>query len=80
MTDDKVVSIKVFAGAKKEKAEWEGSEKARLFVREPAQHNLANTRVRELVAKHFGVPIGAVSLLTGHRSPNKKIRVTIKVR
>ncbi len=74
-TTEHIVAVTVFAGAKKENEEWESEAKARLFVREPAQHNLANTRVRELVAAHFGVPLASVQILTGHRSPKKKVQV-----
>ena len=48
------VKVMVTPSAKKEKVEEKNGE---LFisVKEPAQRNLANKRVRELVASHFGV-------------------------
>lgn len=70
--------IKVFVtpGAKKEKIEKKGDALA-MSVREPATQNFANTRVRELVAMRFKVPVGKVRILTGHRSRVKMISVTI---
>ncbi|MFA6519513.1 MAG: DUF167 domain-containing protein [Candidatus Paceibacterota bacterium] len=69
--------IKVFVtpGAKKEKIEEKG-DTLRISVREPATQNLANTRVRELVAERFKAPLGKVRILTGHRSRAKMISVT----
>ena len=69
--------IKVFVtpGAKKEKVEEKG-ETLTVAVREPATGNRANTRVREILAEKFGVPLGKVRILTGHRSRAKMVSVT----
>ena len=45
------------------------------YVREPAQKNLANTRVRELVADYFGVALSSVAITKGHRSRNKLLEI-----
>ena len=68
--------IKVFVtpGAKREKIEEKG-ETLLISVKEPATQNLANTRVRELVAMRVGKPLGKVRILTGHRSRSKMISV-----
>ncbi|HET9641723.1 MAG TPA: DUF167 domain-containing protein [Candidatus Paceibacterota bacterium] len=70
--------VKVFVtpGAKKETVEQKGETLA-ISVREPAERNLANVRVRELVAAHLGVPLAKVRILTGHRSRGKMISVNI---
>ncbi|OGZ14153.1 MAG: hypothetical protein A3J08_03730 [Candidatus Lloydbacteria bacterium RIFCSPLOWO2_02_FULL_51_11] len=76
------LKVIVNSGAKKEKIEegpasTKGSGGAKkkgelkISVREPAQRNLANTRVRELLAARFKVPLSAVRILAGHRSPRK---------
>ena len=46
-----------------------------ISVKEPAQRNLANTRVREIVAARFKVPFSAVRILSGHRSPHKLLSI-----
>lgn len=68
--------IKVFVspGAKKEKIDEKGDALI-IAVREPAAQNLANTRVRELIALRFKVPLGKVRILTGHRSRAKMISI-----
>jgi hypothetical protein len=71
--------IKVFVtpGAKKERVEEKG-EMLAIAVREPAEQNRANDRVRAIIAERMGVPVGKVRILTGHRSRSKMISVTIK--
>lgn len=71
--------IKVFVtpGARKETVEEKG-ETLLISVREPAERNLANTRVRELVALRFKKPVSSVRILTGHRSRVKIVSVSIK--
>ncbi len=68
--------IKVFVtpGAKKEKVEEKG-EMLVISVREPAEQNRANQRVRELIAAREGVPLGKVRILTGHRARAKMISI-----
>ena len=68
--------IKVFVtpGAKREKVE-EKDDALVITVREPASNNLANTRVREIVAARVGKPLGKVRILTGHRSRAKMISI-----
>jgi len=77
---EKILTVKVFAGAKKEKVEHpdkgEGCD-IRMFVKEPAQKNMANMRVRAIIADMHQVPIGNVQLLTGHHSPKKRLRIIL---
>jgi uncharacterized protein YggU (UPF0235/DUF167 family) len=42
-----------------------------ISVKEPAQRNLANERIRELLAEELGVSKGKIKLISGHRSPRK---------
>ena len=76
--------IKVFVtpGAKKEKVgvshPAKGGEKNDalvISVREPASNNMANTRVREIIAMRVGKPVGKVRILTGHRSRVKMVSI-----
>jgi uncharacterized protein YggU (UPF0235/DUF167 family) len=71
--------LKIFVtpGAKREKVEEKG-ETLLISVREPATGNRANTRVREIIARQQGVPLGNVRILTGHRSRAKMVSVSIK--
>ena len=68
--------IKVFVtpGARRESVEEKGEVLA-ISVREPAQGNRANERVRALVASRLHVPLEKVRILTGHRSRGKMLSV-----
>ena len=68
--------LKVFVtpSARREAVE-EVKDMLHISVKEPAQGNHANTRVRELVAGRYGVPLGKVQILTGHHSRGKMLVV-----
>ncbi len=63
--------VRVTPGAKRESVIETDGKSFSISVREPAERNLANGRVRELLAEHFGVAVGKVRLIAGHRSPQK---------
>ncbi len=65
------VRVRVKAGARKELFSAVNETTFIIAVREPAERNAANTRVRMLLASYFEVSPRNVSLLTGHHSPHK---------
>jgi len=69
------IKVRVIAGAKKEHVVRESDEAFTLHVKEPAERNLANKRVIEIIAGEFGVPTGNVRMVTGHHSPGKILSV-----
>ena len=69
------IKAKVIAGAKKETFEAHGSDSFKISVKEPAERNMANRRVLELVARHFKVSVGEVRLVNGHHSPSKILSI-----
>ncbi len=71
------ISAKVEAGAKREKVEVDKGGRLTISVKEPAEQNLANKRVLELVAKHAGVPKNKVRLVSGAKNPSKKFEVLV---
>lgn len=71
------VKIHVHAGAKKEIFIDRGEGRYDIAVREKAEQNQANARVRELIAKQFGVPVGKVRIHSGHHAPGKILLVDI---
>lgn len=72
--DGEIVKVRVTADAKRELVERH-ARGLRIAVREPAEGNRANARVRELVARERGVPLARVSLVAGHHSPSKTFLV-----
>jgi uncharacterized protein YggU (UPF0235/DUF167 family) len=70
------VRVRVTPGSKKES--FKPDEERNVFlasVREPAARNEANDRVRELVARFFGVPLKSARMLSGHRSLQKMFSI-----
>ncbi len=72
----KTVYVKVFPDARKEKVVQLADDTFEIYVREPAQGNRANMRIRECVARAFGVTIEHVRMQTGQRSRKKVFIVT----
>lgn len=71
------IKVTVTPGARKERMEQVGDAAYMLAVKEPAAHNHANTRVRELIAAHFNITVSQVRILTGHRSRSKMISIDL---
>lgn len=67
--------VHVNAGAKKETLVVKKENEFLISVREPAERNLANRRVCELVAIKIGVPTKAVRIISGHHSATKLLSV-----
>ncbi|KND52066.1 MAG: hypothetical protein ABA06_02260 [Parcubacteria bacterium C7867-001] len=65
------VRVRVIPDAKRESLIETEDRTLTVAVKQPAERNLANTRVRELLAEHFSLPLGKVRLTSGHRSPRK---------
>ena len=71
------IMVKVAAGARREKMAEVSTGRFEISVREEAERNMANKRVIELLAAHFGVEKKHVRLEKGHRSPTKTIEVSL---
>lgn len=65
------IRVRAVAGAKKEVVTKTASDRYDICVRQQAERNMANVRIRELLAKEFHVAEGAVRLISGHHSPHK---------
>ena len=71
------IHVKVTASAKKESFVQKSEDHFEISVKEKAERNMANTRVLELIASHFEVPIGKVRIINGHHHPSKLIIVEV---
>lgn len=67
------IKVKVKAGAKKEKFTVRAPDIFDIEVKEEAHNNMANARVRTLVAKHLEVSLSLIRIVSGHHSPSKII-------
>lgn len=69
------IHVKVAAQSKKESFKQKSKDHFEVSVKEKAEHNMANTRVLELMAEHFKVPKSKVRITNGHRHPSKLLVV-----
>ena len=69
------IKIKVTPEAKNEKLEQKSDELFEISVKEKAKQNMANKRIQELIAEHFGIMKRDVRIISGHRSPSKIISI-----
>lgn len=69
------IRIRVVAGAKKELLETTGEDSFLVSVKQPAEQNLANRRVLELVAGHFNVEAKQIRIISGHHSSGKILSI-----
>ncbi len=65
------VRVEVRPGARKESILQTDDKTYTIAVKEPAERNMANMRVREVLAQHLSVAIGKVKMVSGHRSVRK---------
>lgn len=65
------IKVKVIAGARREQVEKIKDDEYRISVCEKAERNLANTRVRELIAREYTLPVARVRIISGHQSLSK---------
>jgi uncharacterized protein YggU (UPF0235/DUF167 family) len=66
-----LIKVKVFPNSKKEEVMMIGADKFEVKVRQKPERGLANQRVRQLLATHFGIMENSVRLISGFTRPNK---------
>jgi len=69
------IKVRVTAGAKKELFEEKGKDHFAVQVKEKAERNMANTRVRELVAEHYNISPKQVRIISGHTTQSKILSI-----
>ncbi len=69
------VRVHVVPGAKKERVVCTSKTEFQISVKEPAERNMANTRVLLLLAQELGVSTKQLRILTGHHSSSKIVSV-----
>ncbi|MBI5138758.1 MAG: DUF167 domain-containing protein [Candidatus Vogelbacteria bacterium] len=69
------IKVHVIPKSKKEALEKKREDSFIVRVREPAERNLANERVCELIAREFKVQRSKVRIINGHVSPSKLLSI-----
>ena len=72
------VKVRVTPSGKKERVAQKGKTEFEMIVKEPAQQNLANRRVQQLLAEAFNTSPRSVHLISGHRSGTKLFNVELQ--
>ncbi len=71
------IRIHVIPSAKRELLTFRGPTEFDISVKEPAERNLANKRVVQIIGAHFKLPSSKVRIITGHRSRTKVLDVDV---
>lgn len=71
------IHAKVKVKAKREELKELKKDHFEISVKEPAERNLANGRVLELLSAHFGLPKGKIRIINGHQSSSKLISADV---
>ena len=69
------IKVTVIPRAKKESLKEISPGIFLLSVKEKAERNMANQRMRELLAEHFGVPVKKIRMIRGHHIAKKLISI-----
>lgn len=69
------IHAKVTAKAKRESIREKSADHFEVSVCEPAERNMANTRVIELLALHLNIPKSHIRIINGHHSPTKLLSI-----
>lgn len=72
------IHVHVVAGARKERVTKKDPVTLYIQVKEPAERNMANRRIRQILAEIYTVPQEQVTMLTGHRSSSKMYSIEEK--
>ena len=68
------IKVRATTGAKKERVEKQGSTYT-ISVKEKAERNLANRRIRQVLAETLGISERKLRLISGHHQPLKKYQI-----
>lgn len=69
------IKVKVYAGMKKDSITKLHDNHFEIITKAPASGNAANTRVKELIAEEYQVPVKAIRIVSGHHHPSKILEV-----
>jgi uncharacterized protein YggU (UPF0235/DUF167 family) len=70
------IRVKITPNVKKELVEVLPDGRYHVAVKADRKEGLANDRMRDLLATHFGVPLKSVALIAGHTQPTKTVRIS----
>lgn len=69
------IRVRVTAGMKRESIQRLSDDSFSISVKEPAEQNMANKRVLEIIAGEFCVPVRSIRIVSGHHAPGKILSI-----
>lgn len=73
-----LIRVKVYSNTKRDEVKEIGENRFEIYVKVPANENLANQRMRELVAGRYQVKEKQVRIISGHHKPQKILSVMVE--
>lgn len=73
------IRVVVYPEAKKEKVKEVGENWFEIHIKVPARKNLANQKVRELIASRYKVSEKQVKIISGHHHSRKVLSVMVNL-
>ena len=70
-----LIKIRVKTDSRKETVDVIAKDRIHISVREPAENNLANKRILEII--HGMYPDSRIRLIKGHHAPSKTVSVEV---
>lgn len=71
------IKVKVLASAKKEEIKKKNKDTYIISVKEPAERNLANHRICNIIASLFEVNVKNIRIISGHQNPSKILSINL---
>lgn len=71
------IKVKVISSAKRETVKKISEDHYNISVKEPAERNMANKRICEIIANELMINKGSVHIIKGHKSSSKILSVII---
>lgn len=65
------IKVKVTVNAKKETFEKINQDTFKISVKQKAERNMANNRIKEILSENLNLPLSKFRLISGHTSPSK---------
>lgn len=71
------IKVKVLTSAKKEEIIKKNKDTYIISVKEPAERNLANHRICNIIASLFEVNVKNIRIISGHQNPSKILSINL---
>lgn len=69
------IQVKAFPASPKEFIETVGQHRYRIFIRQPAEQNMANTRIKQILGEIYNKNPDAFQIVSGSTGMSKVFRV-----